>query len=154
MFVWSLSLYNIRNRGVFLLCKITNLLIYSYNTYKGKKNKITYQIKNGWSGNLVACDKNDSTLYGAVTADMSSEPFKSRKVLVVWLGLSNIRERRVFVERWELFAFLYRCVWWSWDLRSSIYPIVWKMQNKWSGQGKACFNCETDKFICLTGNFT
>ena len=30
MFVWSLSLYNIRNRGVFLLCKITNLLIYSY----------------------------------------------------------------------------------------------------------------------------
>ena len=29
MFVWSLSLYNIRNRGVFLLCKITNLLIYS-----------------------------------------------------------------------------------------------------------------------------
>ena len=29
MFVLSLSLYNIRNRGVFLLCKITNLLIYS-----------------------------------------------------------------------------------------------------------------------------
>ena len=29
MFVWSLSLYNIWNRGVFLLCKITNLLIYS-----------------------------------------------------------------------------------------------------------------------------
>jgi len=40
-----------------------------------KKNKITYQIKNGWSGNLAACDKNDSTLYGAVTADMSSETF-------------------------------------------------------------------------------
>ena len=33
------------------------------------------QIKNGWSGNLAACDKNDSTLYGAVTADMSSETF-------------------------------------------------------------------------------
>ena len=30
MFVLSLSLYNIRNRGVFLLCKITNLLIHSY----------------------------------------------------------------------------------------------------------------------------
>ena len=29
MFVLSLSLYNIRNQGVFLLCKITNLLIYS-----------------------------------------------------------------------------------------------------------------------------
>ena len=33
MFVWSLSLYNIRNRGVFLLCKITNLLIYSCHTF-------------------------------------------------------------------------------------------------------------------------
>ena len=30
MFVLALSLYNTRNRGVFLLCKITNLLIYSY----------------------------------------------------------------------------------------------------------------------------
>ena len=30
MFVSSLSLYNIRNRGVFLLCKITNLLIYRF----------------------------------------------------------------------------------------------------------------------------
>ena len=29
MFVLALSLYNTRNRGVFLLCKITNLLIYS-----------------------------------------------------------------------------------------------------------------------------
>ena len=31
MFVLALSLYNTWNRGVFLLCKITNLLIYSYN---------------------------------------------------------------------------------------------------------------------------
>ena len=30
MFVLALSLYNTWNRGVFLLCKITNLLIYSY----------------------------------------------------------------------------------------------------------------------------
>ena len=29
MFVLALSLYNTWNRGVFLLCKITNLLIYS-----------------------------------------------------------------------------------------------------------------------------
>ena len=53
----------------------TDVIKLNYNTYKGKKNKITYQIKNGWSGNLAACDKNDSTLYGAVTADMSSETF-------------------------------------------------------------------------------
>ena len=33
MFVLALSLYNTWNRGVFLLCKITNLLIYS-NFYK------------------------------------------------------------------------------------------------------------------------
>ena len=30
MFVLALSLYNTWNRGVFLLCKITNLLIYSF----------------------------------------------------------------------------------------------------------------------------
>ena len=30
MFVLALSLYNTWNRGVFLLCKITNLLIYSH----------------------------------------------------------------------------------------------------------------------------
>ena len=35
MFVLALSLYNTWNRGVFLLCKITNLLIYSFNdTYQ------------------------------------------------------------------------------------------------------------------------
>ena len=56
-------------------CRLHCLNKLNYNTYKGKKNKITYQIKNGWSGNLAACDKNDSTLYGAVTADMSSETF-------------------------------------------------------------------------------
>lgn len=53
----------------------TDVIKLNYNTYKGKKNKITYQIKNGWSGNLAACDKNDSTLYGAITADISSETF-------------------------------------------------------------------------------
>ncbi len=31
MFVLALSLYNTWNRGVFLLCKITNLLIYRLN---------------------------------------------------------------------------------------------------------------------------
>ena len=37
MFVLALSLYNTWNRGVFLLCKITNLLIYSflYKRWKG-----------------------------------------------------------------------------------------------------------------------
>ena len=41
MFVLALSLYNTWNRGVFLLCKITNLLIYrretdfSYNRLDG-----------------------------------------------------------------------------------------------------------------------
>ncbi|MBU5446363.1 cation transporting ATPase C-terminal domain-containing protein [Blautia sp. MSJ-36] len=34
MFVLALSLYNTWNRGVFLLCKITNLLIYSENIKK------------------------------------------------------------------------------------------------------------------------
>ena len=58
----------------------TDVIRLNYNTYKGKKNKITYQIKNGWSGNLAACDKNDSTLYGAVTADMSSETFTLQNV--------------------------------------------------------------------------
>ena len=42
MFVLALSLYNTRNRGVFLLCKITNLLIYRFNgediTEKGFAN--------------------------------------------------------------------------------------------------------------------
>ena len=33
MFVLALSLYNTWNRGVFLLCKITNLLIYSSDYY-------------------------------------------------------------------------------------------------------------------------
>ena len=33
MFVLALSLYNTWNRGVFLLCKITNLLIYSLIKY-------------------------------------------------------------------------------------------------------------------------
>ena len=33
MFVLALSLYNTWNRGVFLLCKITNLLIYSYKVF-------------------------------------------------------------------------------------------------------------------------
>ena len=36
MFVLALSLYNTWNRGVFLLCKITNLLIYS-NIFKKEK---------------------------------------------------------------------------------------------------------------------
>lgn len=35
MFVLALSLYNTWNRGVFLLCKITNLLIYSSQIKKG-----------------------------------------------------------------------------------------------------------------------
>ena len=43
MFVLALSLYNTWNRGVFLLCKITNLLIYSsknFNVYVvGEKHK-------------------------------------------------------------------------------------------------------------------
>ena len=38
MFVLALSLYNTWNRGVFLLCKITNLLIYRYKLNKGKNN--------------------------------------------------------------------------------------------------------------------
>ena len=33
MFVLALSLYNTWNRGVFLLCKITNLLIYSFKSH-------------------------------------------------------------------------------------------------------------------------
>ena len=35
MFVLALSLYNTWNRGVFLLCKITNLLIYSMKKKNG-----------------------------------------------------------------------------------------------------------------------
>ena len=35
MFVLALSLYNTWNRGVFLLCKITNLLIYSTKSDSG-----------------------------------------------------------------------------------------------------------------------
>ena len=54
MFVSSLSLYNIKNQGVFLLCKITNLLIYSsldiFNTFyiiffdKTHKKQIVQQL--------------------------------------------------------------------------------------------------------------
>ena len=40
MFVLALSLYNTWNRGVFLLCKITNLLIYSIIICKDKKDAI------------------------------------------------------------------------------------------------------------------
>ena len=36
MFVLALSLYNTWNRGVFLLCKITNLLIYSFEIYQAQ----------------------------------------------------------------------------------------------------------------------
>ena len=39
MFVLALSLYNTWNRGVFLLCKITNLLIYSYKEFGRGDNK-------------------------------------------------------------------------------------------------------------------
>ena len=47
MFVWSLSLYNIRNRGVFLLCKITNLLIYRTYLIFRTADKKTYEIVEG-----------------------------------------------------------------------------------------------------------
>ena len=56
MFVLALSLYNTWNRGVFLLCKITNLLIYSTknNIYEsiwneeffGEENAINVHISN------------------------------------------------------------------------------------------------------------
>ena len=46
MFVLALSLYNTRNRGVFLLCKITNLLIYRIElTDDNKSNIFYYDVK-------------------------------------------------------------------------------------------------------------
>ena len=51
MFVLALSLYNTWNRGVFLLCKITNLLIYS--------------IKLFWSGTAVFTENKWSSLKNA-----------------------------------------------------------------------------------------
>ena len=45
MFVLALSLYNTWNRGVFLLCKITNLLIYRY-IFVYKKGILTKIITN------------------------------------------------------------------------------------------------------------
>ena len=44
MFVLALSLYNTWNRGVFLLCKITNLLIYSIGIRKQETEFGTYNI--------------------------------------------------------------------------------------------------------------
>ena len=45
MFVLALSLYNTWNRGVFLLCKITNLLIYSKELNVSKHTiQLSYKI--------------------------------------------------------------------------------------------------------------
>ena len=46
MFVLALSLYNTWNRGVFLLCKITNLLIYSCENY----DIIAINLSAKWDG--------------------------------------------------------------------------------------------------------
>ena len=48
MFVLALSLYNTWNRGVFLLCKITNLLIYRIiveNSYSGELIKVKEELR-------------------------------------------------------------------------------------------------------------
>ena len=45
MFVLALSLYNTWNRGVFLLCKITNLLIYSLKIEKNLQDHYLHKWK-------------------------------------------------------------------------------------------------------------
>ena len=57
MFVLALSLYNTWDRGVFLLCKITNLLIYSEEKYYPiKKEMILSKLKMmGYTNISVYC---------------------------------------------------------------------------------------------------
>ena len=55
MFVLALSLYNTWNRGVFLLCKITNLLIYRSEIYSEEDiaaaiDTIKKEFKSNWNG--------------------------------------------------------------------------------------------------------
>ena len=51
MFVLALSLYNTWNRGVFLLCKITNLLIYS--KYSQLINSSSYKVNDTEFGYFI-----------------------------------------------------------------------------------------------------
>ena len=60
MFVLALSLYNTRNRGVFLLCKITNLLIYSN---KKEKTVTLYFGKEDGNGNRYVMLSDSKIVY-------------------------------------------------------------------------------------------
>ena len=60
MFVLALSLYNTWNRGVFLLCKITNLLIYSFKTIAVVlKHENTYKDTNSEANQISEKSKED-----------------------------------------------------------------------------------------------
>ena len=60
MFVLALSLYNTWNRGVFLLCKITNLLIYSN---KKEKTVTLYFGKEDGNGNRYVMLSDSKIVY-------------------------------------------------------------------------------------------
>ena len=66
MFVLALSLYNTWNRGVFLLCKITNLLIYSINNSIGEDSNISTSELNKIKEHIYVVnfnDQNDTKLF-------------------------------------------------------------------------------------------
>ena len=71
MFVLALSLYNTWNRGVFLLCKITNLLIYSYNYINGIMNASDVSLYSDvWA--IIPTTSGSKTVYSTATVPGAS----------------------------------------------------------------------------------
>ena len=99
MFVLALSLYNTWNRGVFLLCKITNLLIYSKKVriktpkVKGVKKFTLYMSTNRTKGY-----KKIKTVKSGKTITVSSFKKKSfKKYKDYYYYISSAQKQSKFV---------------------------------------------------------
>ena len=87
MFVLALSLYNTWNRGVFLLCKITNLLIYSNNiedkdskNYSRQRQYLEDKFMNDATKGL-----DQEQIYYLVKLSLGSEYSAIRNIMLLFL---------------------------------------------------------------------
>ena len=82
MFVLALSLYNTWNRGVFLLCKITNLLIYSIvlKNLDGSTRLYLEYVKN--NGNMAEFQVvSEIEIYGLKNGHADDPVYEGEKVM-------------------------------------------------------------------------
>ena len=85
MFVLALSLYNTWNRGVFLLCKITNLLIYRLLVKnQGKVFSIDQIYESIWNEDAIGVDNTVAVHIRHIREKIEINPKEPRYLKVVW----------------------------------------------------------------------